>query len=123
LIEHSRSHASVLIECAPNRQQQTVQREIVLQARIADRAQINSVQRPQLIERIRGHHCAMLEIMIGPPGKMSPLELKPEASAGGFEHIDAGGNHFTTDAVSRDHCNAISSHTNKDQLAGGVIMM
>src|SRR5262245_35248942 len=63
-----------------------------------------------MIERIRGHHRPVLEKIIRTPGKIPPLKLEPEASAGGFEHLDAGGNYFPTDAVSGNYCNAICFH-------------
>ena len=51
-IEHRRPHAGVLIEAAANRQQQPVERDVVLQPRIADGAEEDRVERPQPIERV-----------------------------------------------------------------------
>ena len=78
-VEHGRPHARVLIEAAADRQQQTVQRDVVLQSRIADRAEEDRVERTQPVERVGRHHAAVLEVVVGAPGELLPLE--PEAAS------------------------------------------
>src|SRR5207237_2489897 len=52
-IENRGPHAGVLIESAADGQEKPVQRDIVLNPRIADRAEENGVEGTQAIERIR----------------------------------------------------------------------
>src|SRR5262245_12652182 len=110
LVEYCRSNAGILIERSTNGQQQTVEGDIVLEARVTDCAKVNRIQWSQLIERIRSHHRAVLEIVVRSPGKMRPFKLKAKADTCGFKHLDAGGNHLLANTISGNHCYAISFH-------------
>ena len=79
-VEDRRPHARVLIEAAPDRQQQAVERDVVLHPRIADRAEEDRVERPQPVERVGRHHPAVLEVVLRAPRKVLPLEAESRAA-------------------------------------------
>ena len=109
-VEHGRPHARVLIEAAANRQQQAVERDVVLQPRIADGAEEDRVERPQQIQRVGRHHPAVLEVVLRSPRKRLPLEADVHARACRVDRAHRGGRHFVPDAVAGNHRHAIRFH-------------
>src|SRR5262249_2654947 len=110
-VEHGRPYARVLIESSTDRQQQAVQRDVVLQARIADRAEEDRVERTQPIERIAGHHLPAREVVLGAPRERLPGEPHTRALARGLEHAYGRGDHFGADAVTGNHCDTVVIHS------------
>jgi hypothetical protein len=109
-IEHRRSNARILIEPPPNRQQQTVQRDVVLQARVAHGAEENRVERAQPIERVLRHHPTVLEVVLRAPVELLPDQAELKAGRGRLQHPDRRWNHFVSNAVAGNHCYAIGLH-------------
>ena len=109
-VQHRGPHAGVLIEPAPDRQQEPVERHVVLQARIADRAEEDRVERAQPVERVLRHHPAVREVVLRPPGKMLPREAKSEPLRRRFQRPDRRRNHLAPDPVAGDDRHPIRFH-------------
>ena len=109
-IEHRRTHARVLIELAPNRQEQAVEGEVVLQPGIADGAEEDGVEGPQTVDGVGRHHASVLEVVIGPPGERLPRHGELRACRGSIDDVDRRRNHFGSDAVSRDYRHSVRLH-------------
>src|SRR5205085_4961879 len=66
----------------------------------------------QSIERVRRHHPAVLEVVLGSPGEALPAETKIGAPGCRLEHANGRGHHFGADAVARNHRHSIGVHVN-----------
>src|ERR1700676_1681821 len=71
-------------------------------AGVANGAEEDCVERPQLLKAIVRHHLTGLYISLAAPVEGTTLQAKPEPLPGRFEHANAFGNHFFPDAVSSD---------------------
>src|SRR5207237_2263854 len=80
------AQVDVLIESAPNWNQQAPQRDVVGDARIADRAQKHRVELLELLEAVFRHHAAGLRINLAAPVKMGELVRKAEFLPGCLEN-------------------------------------
>ena len=102
-VENRRPHVRELIETAPDRQQQAVQRDVIGDFRIADRSQQNRVQWTQLIESISRHHAAIPEIVFGAPVEMVKIESGIEARADCLQHLQRRRQYFFAYAITRNN--------------------
>ena len=102
-VEHGRPHARVLIEPAANREQQAVERHVVLQPGIADGAEEDRVERPQHIQRVGRHHSAVLEVVVRSPRERLPREPHVHLRACRVDRAHRGGRHLAPDAVTRNY--------------------
>ena len=58
-----RAKVDILVETAPDRQQQSPERDVIGHRRIAHRPEQDGVKRGKLLDAVLGHHLAMLEIV------------------------------------------------------------
>ena len=96
-------------------QQQAPQRYVIGYAGEADRAEIDGVKLAQLVEPVLGHHLAGLGVALARPVEGFKLQVDVEFTRGLFQHPHALRYNFMSDAVARDHGNAMGF------LAGHVL--
>jgi hypothetical protein len=99
-----------LSEPLTQRQDQLTRRDVIGDTRIADRAEINRVERHQPIDAVVVHHAPVLQVVIAPPRDLRELADEVALFGGEIQDVDAGRDHFLADSVTRDHCYAISLH-------------
>src|SRR5467141_1147175 len=73
-------------------------------------AEEDSVERPQLLQAIGGHHLSGLSVSFTTPIEGVPVQSKTKALPGRFQHANAFRHHFLSDAVSRDNRDVESFH-------------
>ena len=106
------SYVDVLIEGTANRQQQPLQGHMIGEAWIANRAQIDGIERGQCFERVLWHHAAMPEVVL-----RSPIEAHERERQIGDLHAqrlhdpDAFVHHLFAHPVAGDHRNGVLTHT------------
>ena len=109
-IEHRRANIGELIEAAADGQQQPVERDVVGDFGIANRAQQDRVQRPQQVQGVGWHHAAVAEIIFGAPFEVLEIEGNVEPGANGLQHAERRGHHFLAHAVARNDRDGESFH-------------
>jgi hypothetical protein len=58
------------------------------------------------------HHDAVLLVVVGAPVEVGDLELEAAIALGAdLEHLEAGGDHLRPDAVARNGCNSMCTHS------------
>ena len=119
-VEHAGAFADVLVERAANRQQQAVERNVVLYVGVADRSQIDGVRLGQPIERVRGHHLAVLEVVIGAPRMLDEVPVYLEQPAHGPQDFETLLDHLHADAVATYHSDVVTGHVKPPQGMGQV---
>src|SRR5262249_15625537 len=100
----------ILLKAAANRDQQTPQREVIGNVRMADRAEKDGIEGAQMLDSIFGHHAAGLDIASAAPVEMAPLELKSEPLSGCFQRADSFGNDLVADTVAGNHRDFVRFH-------------
>ena len=83
---------------------------VIGDAWISDRAEIDGVERAQLIEGVRIRHAPVAEVEITSPWELGELAAEAAPRRHDLHDVDAGGSDFLSDAVSGNHCYAISCH-------------
>ena len=104
------SLADVLVEAAPHRQQQAVQRDVVLDVRVSDCAEEDGVEPAQHVQPVRVHHPAVLEVVVGAPRELGVRELDAEPALRGVQHLDAFLDDLRPNAVSAYDRYLVLSH-------------
>ena len=85
-------------------------RDVVRHARVADRAEVDRVELEHLLDPVRVEHAPCAEIEVGSPREVGELTLEASLCGSDLHDLDARGDHFLSDAVSGNHCNAIRFH-------------
>ena len=101
---------ALLVEAAPHRQQQAVQRDVVLDIRMPHRAEEDGVEPAQRVQPVRVHHPAVLEVVVGAPRELGVRKLNAEPALRGVQHLDAFLDDFRPDAVSAYDCDLVFAH-------------
>ena len=109
-IEVGRADIGVLIERAPDRQQESVQGGVVGNLGMAYRAEQDGIAGLQQVDRPGGHHAAPTEVMVGAPFEILKREGNVVFPADSLEHALALRDDLFADAVSRDHRDRKSLH-------------
>src|SRR6202022_1437701 len=109
-IQHGGPDTGVLIEGTADREQQSVERDVVLQARIADGAEKNCVERSQPVERVLRHHPAVREVVLRPPGELLPLETESKPLRRRFKSPNRRRSYLTPDPVPGNDRHTIRIH-------------
>ena len=82
------------------RAQQDIARvPVVRNARVAEGADEDRVERPERVVAVRGNRDAGLQVVIRTPRQMLELERPPEPLADGLDDLHSFGSHFPADAV------------------------
>ena len=102
-----RPKIDVLLKLTPNRNQQSPQGHVVQHRWETDRAKKYRIERRQLFNTIRRHHCAGFEITLATPVEMLEIKGDIEARSDGFKHLETFGHDFDADPVTRDYCYAM----------------
>src|SRR6267378_2245894 len=100
----------VLTESAADRNQQAPERNVIRHTGMSHSAKEDGVKRPELLQAIGGHHLSGFDVSLATPIERVPVELESKAVSCRFQHSDAFGHHFFSDAISRNDCNIESFH-------------
>ena len=76
----------------------------------ADRSEEDGVELAQLLEPALGDVMAMLQVVVGAPGKALYLEAEIGARCDRLEHLQAGRDDLDADAVAGDGRDAVGAH-------------
>ena len=110
-MQHARTLADVLIEPPPDRQQETVQRNMILQIGMPHCSEIDLVEFRQSLERVVRHHLTVLEVIVRPPRKLREFQRGSEPILGRTDNLQPFLNHIHSDPVSSNDCDIASRHT------------
>ena len=105
-----RAHVGVLVERLADRKPETPEADVVGHVRRTDRAEIDRVRAPDLIEAVRRHHEAGRAIMVRSP--VEPVEGPLKAALAlskRLEDLEPGGNNLLADAVAGNDRNSDSA--------------
>src|SRR5690606_6027582 len=102
-IEIRRPQADALVEPPANGEEQPVERDMVLDARMADGPEQNRIVPGELVEIVPGGHAAVFEVKVGSPGVWNPLEPDARAGGGRIDRADRFTRHFGANAVPFNH--------------------
>src|SRR5262245_47636087 len=111
-----RSQVDPLAEALPQRQDQLSSRYVIGDSRITNRAEVDRVKLHQAIDPVLVHHAAALQVVVTSPWDLRELAAEAALLGGKVEHVDAGGNHFLADTVTRNHCNSMSVHVDRLEI-------
>src|SRR5882762_105307 len=100
----------VLPETSAYGDQQSPKRNVIRNAGMANGAEEDSVERPQLLQAVGGHHLSGLDVSFATPIEGVPVHLESKAPSRRFQREHAFGHHFFPDAVSGDDCDIESFH-------------
>ena len=103
-IEDGGTDIGVLVESAPDGQQQSVERDVIGDIGVAHGAQVDGVGRAQQFQRVLRHHPAVREIVFRAPVEILEAAGEVVLSPGAVEDPLAFRNHFLADTVAGDHC-------------------
>src|SRR5690348_14012064 len=98
-----RPYIGVLVERLADGEPQSPQRDVIWNVRVTRRAEEDGIVVADVVAAVLRHHAAMLLVVFAAPVEM--VELEAEAAVAfrdGVHRLDAGGDHFGTDAVARD---------------------
>src|SRR5260370_16287136 len=73
-------------------------------------SQEDRIERPQLLDTIRGHHLSGVNVCFATPVELVPLESKSEALPCRFQHSVAFWDYFFSDAIACDDRDVKSLH-------------
>ena len=73
-------------------------------------AQVDRVVAADLKERVLRHHAAVLAVVVAPPRQPVPLEAQAVFGGRRLQNMEARGDDFLADAVTRDDGDAIAGH-------------
>src|SRR6266545_2771171 len=93
------TQVDVLVEPAPDRDQEAPERDVVRHAGEPHRAEEDRLELPEPVEAILGHHAAGLGVALTAPVERRPLDVEAEPPAGGVEDAHALGDDFLADPV------------------------
>src|SRR5262249_459287 len=110
LQEAHRPQVHVLLEAAPDRDQETPERDVVGNAGPADRAQIDRVELAELIDAVLGHELAHLQKTVAAPVEMLPVEREAVLLRRRLEHPLALGHDLLADAIAGDDGDFVRLH-------------
>src|SRR4029453_11119658 len=77
-----RSEIDVLMEAAPDRDQETPERDVVRDTRKSHGPEENRLERPEPVEPVFRHHAAGLGVALAAPLERRPLDGEAEPAAG-----------------------------------------
>ena len=100
----------VLVERAPNRDQQAPQRHVVGNARIAHRAEVDGVDAAELLEEVGGRHRAAAGEPLAAPVVAGPTAIEPVSAPGRLQDAHPLGHDLRPDAVARNQRNRVAGH-------------
>ncbi len=98
-----RPHVGPEVEALPDLEDQAPERDVVGDVGPADGAHQDRVDRPELLDRIGGHHRAVLQPVIRAPVELAPFDLERELVEAEARLRDDLG----ADAVARQQCDAV----------------
>ena len=101
--EPHRTQVDVLVEAAPQRDQQAPQRDMVRHLGVTDRAEINGVVEPQPLDPVLRHHHAHIDVALAAPVEFVPLEAETVSPRRRLHRGNPLGHHLAPDAVAGDH--------------------
>src|SRR5439155_6375432 len=104
------AHVGVLLEAAPDRNQESPERDMVGHSGKSDGAEEYAVVVADAIEPILGHHAAGLRVVFAAPGQLVPFERDAESRPRGFEDANALGHDLLADAVAGDERDPVAPH-------------
>ena len=106
-----RPDARVLIESTSNRQEQTVERYVVLHLGMPDRAEEYGVESTQLLHAVGGHHLAVLEVVLGTPRELDEFPLDVVLARESVQNLQRFVDDIDADAVALDYRDAVLTHS------------
>ena len=107
----NRTKVDILIKALADFEQQSPQGNVICNARIANRSQIDGVIAFENLHAVFRHHCAVFQIVFASPGELSKGKGEP-----GFQrlyssqHLDSLPEHLRANAVSCNNCNVKVCH-------------
>jgi hypothetical protein len=109
--ESHRPQVDVLVVAAPERDQQTPERNVVRHFfGPSGRAEEHGVVPGELVQRVFRHHAPVLFVVIAAPVELVEFPLDTEAAAGRLQHAQALGHDLLADAVAGNHRDAKLFH-------------
>ena len=105
-----RPQVDVLAKPLPEREDQIPRRDVIGDARVADRAEVDRVELLDDGEPVLVHHPAGLQVVVAAPGQLGELAAEVALFRRHVENAHPGRNDFLADAVAGNDCNAISLH-------------
>src|SRR5579872_205130 len=118
--QYDRAQVDVQVELQANGENDRTLDQAALNPWVADRAQIDGVQRPHLVDRRRGHELARLEVVPSTPGVLDELALETEYRFRPVEHLQTLADHFWPDAVAGDYPDAVRPVKRLGHVAAGA---
>src|SRR6266699_2263921 len=100
----------VLPESTADGDQESPKRDVIRHAGMPNGAEEDSVERPQLLQAIGGHHLSGFNVSFTTPIEGVPVQSKTKALPCYFQHANAFRHYFLSDAVSGDNCDVESFH-------------
>ena len=104
------TQANALVEAAANRQQQAIQRDVVLHARMTDRSEQHRIVLGQFIKELGRSHSPVSEVVVSPPRELGPRDVRANTQHCGVCRALCFASHFGADAVSANHGDALCRH-------------
>ena len=105
-----RAQVDVLIELLAQRKDQLPHRDVIGHRRIADGAEVDGGKFGETLERIGGHHAAVLGVIAAAVWKLDQIEIEARTRRDLLENRDSRGKNFLTDTIAGNHRNAVRGH-------------
>src|SRR5262249_59665913 len=96
------------MEAAPDRDQETPERDMVRDTRKSHGAEEDRLELPEPVEPVFRHHAAGLGVALAAPVERRPLDVEAEPASGRVEDAHALGHDFFADSVTRNRGNTVS---------------
>src|SRR5262249_19944061 len=96
------------MEAAPDRDQETPERDVVRDTRKSHGAEEDRLELPKPVEPVFRHHAAGLGVAFAAPVERRPLDVEAEPASGRVEDAHALGYDFLADPVAGDRGDAMS---------------
>src|SRR6267143_294531 len=95
------------MKSAPDRDQETPQRDVVRHAGESDGAEEDRLEVSKTIEAVLGHHAAGFRVALAAPVERRPFDLESEPPTGGVEDAHALGHDFLADSIAGNRRDAM----------------
>ena len=105
-----RVQVDVLLEVAPDGDQQPPQRHVIGNAGKSHGAEKYGVMAANLIDAVLGHHAPGARVVLAAPGKLVELKCDTESPARGLENANGLWHHLFSNTVAGDHGDAMLTH-------------
>src|SRR5918997_285789 len=101
--EPGRAEVYVLVEAAPDGEQEAPQRDVVGDGRPPDRAEVDGVEAGQGLQAVLRHHPAVLQVVLAAPRELREAQFERGISLSrGLEHPHTGAHDLGPDPIPTD---------------------